>query len=383
MAYNTGNEKDSKTILANKKSYQDFIKPYKKYINFINFTEINKIHYGFKDKNNLDIIPKDSKIIFDDEYNIVGLDFFIFAYKELAEKYYSLLRDGQIASNSTINKALSNPKISEVGLDFEPTLKQNYEEFNDKVITDLSLNMTTKNIFDYMNAYSNYIPNLKSKTQTELKYINSNKVKNINAITMTLTDKKLNNDQEKVKFISDLNFPVLRKLAEQYGFYIDQNIPWQLTANLAHPNIQSIVSTLYPDTKKANITPDFIVENYYNELIFIDYEKQKDFFLTAYSALYNKRKKFSEAFLCQKVDETRLNVVYREIPPDKESFMLKTNELIFLNTYLRILNAENNFKYDDVKLNEIFYQVKKLYTGTLDTKKALVYIYSKFEPVAI
>jgi hypothetical protein len=379
MAYNLGKEKSKKIFLFNKKSYEDFIFPYQTYINVQNFKDKDKIYYGFRNKNNLDIIPKADKVLFDDEYNIAALDFVIFAYKEMTEKYYSLLRDAQISSKSDINKTLSNPKISQVGLNFDPTLEKNKTEFNNKVITDQYLGLSTTNIKDYVNSYVLNIPLLKNPTQTHLKYLNSYKLKNINGLTINLLNKDFNNDQQKVDFMSDLNFPVLRKLAEQYGFYIDENAPWQLTANLSHPNIQSIVKKIYPEVNKADITPDFIISQYYDILLFIDYEKQKEFFYNAYIDLYNVSYKFTQAFYCSKKEKTNLNEVIRAEPPETLKDFLKTEELFFLNTYLKILNSERNSKYNIIQLNEISQQLSRLYRKDLDTHKALVYIYGKFE----
>lgn len=380
MAYNTGSERNTKIVLFNKKSYQDYIFPYKTYINFVNFKEENKVFYGFRNKNNLEILPKSENLLFDDELDIVALDFVVYAYKELVDKYYSLLRDGQISSKSNINKYLSKPKVSQVGLDFQPILQKNSKEFNNKVITDQKLNLSTKNIFDYCDAYILNIPKLKKPIQTHLKFLNSNQRKNINGLTIDLVSKQFNNDQQKVDFISDLNFPVLRKLAEQYGFYINEDAPWQMIANLSHPNIKELISLILKDVKKEEITPDFIINKYYDILLFIDYEEQKKFLYNSYKELYDLRSDFSEAYYCAKKQQTNLVEVTRKEPPTLEDF-LTTDELVFLNLYMRMLNSENGFKYDIIQLNNFSNNLSKLYRKDLDKQKALLYIYGKFQPL--
>lgn len=378
MAYNVGAEKSNKIVLYNKKSYQDYILPYKTYINFVNFKEQNKVYYGFRDKHNLEILPKPDKMLFDDELDIVALDFVVYAYKEVVEKYYSLLRDGQISSKSNINKSLSKPKVSQVGLNFEPVLEDNRKRFNDRVITDQQLNLETQNILNYCDTYILNIPKLKKPIQTHLKFLNSNQRKNINGLTIDLVSKQFNNDQQKVDFISDLNFPVLRKLAEQYGFYVNEDAPWQIIANLAHPNIKELVGLIYKDTKKEDITPDFIIQEYYDILLFVDYEEQKKFLYDSYKELYDLRSDFSEAYYCAKKQQTNLVEVRRKEPPTLEDF-LNTDELVFLNLYMKILNSENGFKYNVIELNKISANLSKLYKKDLDKQKALLYIYGKFQ----
>jgi len=379
MAYNSSKEKYKKVFINNKESYYKFIAPYKTYINFVDFSKGDKEYYGFRNKNNLDILPKYNKVLFDDEYNIVALDFVIFAYKQMTEKYYSLLQNSQASKNSTINNILSKPEISQVGLNFKPQLDKNSLEFNNKVNTNLELKKATTDIKEYISSYISNVANLKLPIQTHLKYLNFSRLRNINGLTITLKKYDFNNDQQKVDFISDLNFPILRKLSEQYGFYIDENAPWQLTANLSHPNIISLISKLYPDVDKQQITPDFIIDKYYDILLFLDYEEQKKFFYDSYVKLYEKSPEFSQPFYCDSKEKTKLDEIARQEPPNTFEDFLQNNEIFFLVNYLKILNSENRFKYNSVEINQLINDVKAIYSKAFDKNKALLYIYGKFE----
>jgi len=83
MAFNTGSENQAIVILENKQSYDEFVQEYKKYVNFIDFHDKDKRFYAIKNKQGFEILPKSERILFDDEYEIVALDFVIFAYKQL------------------------------------------------------------------------------------------------------------------------------------------------------------------------------------------------------------------------------------------------------------------------------------------------------------
>jgi len=377
MTFNNGNEKDLYIILYNNKNYKEFIEPYQEFINFENFLDGNKYYYGLRNRNNLEIIPKEEKIIFDDELEIVALDFSVVAYKQLVSKYYSLLLNGQIASNSIINNMLNKPVRSQVGLNFQQFLDNNTEEFNKRVINNAELNLKTLNIKDYCETYSKEIKHLSVPIQTHIRFLNSvYTFFNVNGITFSLSNVSYGNDQYKVKFMSDLNFPVLRKLAEQYGFYVDENAPWQLVTNLEHPNIKKIVQSLYPNEK--NIDTDFIIKNYYNTLLYVDYEKQKEFFYNSYKNLYNLRVEFSKPYFCPRSQTTILQTIQRNEPPKTLDDFLKIGEAFFLKTYLLILNAENNNKYDLVQINKILNQALKVYYKSLDKNAALLYIFGNF-----
>jgi hypothetical protein len=377
MVYNNGREIELKIILENKKSYNDFLSQFE-YINIENFLIGDKIYYGLKNKNNLDIIPKEEKIVFDDQYSIVGLDFAVIAYKQMAGRYYDLLVQKKIAPNSIINNSLLFPVRSQTGLNFSGIQEKNADDFNLKIINNLDLNLQTINIKEYSKTYIKNIPNLSIPIQTHLKYIRSKySYFNTNGITFTLSADDFNNDQLKVRFMSDLNFPVLRKLCEQYGFYIDENAPWQLVTNLSHPNIKKILNQSVDEV--SDTTPEGILKKYYNVLLYIDYESQKNFFYNSYKKLYDRRDSFSSPFFCAKKQTTLLETFSRDNPPDIESFISKENELFFMKNYLKILNVENNNKYDLVKLEKIFKQASKIYTKELDKAKTLVYILGNFE----
>ena len=212
------------------------------YLNFVDFRGYNK-YYGLRNKNNLQVIPKQSRILADDDYNISAIDFVIIAYKEMAEKFFYYV------SNKTIPKTqfsqyISAPFASYQEIDFNKTLEDNRDDFHKNVIIEQKLGLSTLNISDYIKIYPNYVSYFKTKTQTHLKYLKNYLSRNVNGLTITLLDTPKNNDQKKVDFMNDVNFLVYRKLAEQYGFYVDSNIPWQLTANLSHPNIRAIIDEI-------------------------------------------------------------------------------------------------------------------------------------------
>lgn len=451
MPYNIGNERRKKTIITNKLSYNDFIANYDKYINLYNFDDGDKIYYGLKNRNNLEIIPKLDKIFVNITYGIIALDFVVAAYEELAISYSKLLSQGQISQGFTISKYIDSPKKSLIAFDMEDIFTKNKENFFKILINNHDLALQTTKIKNFINCYTNNINLLNKRYQTHIAYFKSNQPKNINGLTINLIDEDYNNDQEKVNFMLDPNFLVYRKLAEQYGFYVNKDAPWQLIANLSSPNLHKIIKQLNlkqglinkgisvdviiamqdlgiinlkmdklleieksPDPKKPSLfeqllsrnkfteqdlhtlkkyvsevnqqkmTPDDIIKDYYDILLFIDFEKQKEFFYDAYSYIYNLRNYLTDSYFCGKTEETKTNRITREEPPDKDKFM-NSNNLLFLYSYLTMLNTEHGFKYSNFQLQKIKHDVGKMYYSDkkLDTKKPLLYIYSKFETLIL
>ena len=100
--------------------------------------------------------------------------------------------------------------------------------------------------------------------------------------------------------------------------------------------------------------------------------------LPIYKNFYENRDFFSESYFCQNTQETKINIIHRKEPGLKEDY-LKKSELFFLNMYLKVLNADYNFKFSISQINKIFEEVAVIYSSTLDKKKALVYISESFQ----
>jgi hypothetical protein len=373
--FGIGNERKILYINKEKKEYKNFLIPYNQYINFIDFNESNKRFYGIKNEKNLEILPKADKVLIDEEYDITALDFVVIAYRQLVERYFALIKTGQITKKTILSNALSSPFMSQIGLNFSEVVQENKIFFNEYIPTRTDLNKETTNIKDYSYSYAKNVSLFKTPILTHMKYYNINSIRNISGLTISLVNLPLNNDQEKVDFILDKNFLVLRKLAEQYGFYIDQNIPWQLTANIAHPNIKSIISKKYP---KDKITTKFILDTYFDILLFVDYEVQKEFLYNCYIDFYGYRPEYSEPYFCERREETLTKIVVRSDPPGTLEEFLKFDELFFLKLYFRMLNYENKIKYDLIQMGKFINDMTAMYQKDLDKKKALLYIYSKF-----
>ncbi len=63
----------------------------------------------------------------------------------------------------------------------------------------------------------------------------------MSGLVIEIGDDKYDNDENKSKKYGDVNFQMAARIAEQYGFSIDRNIPWRLVANINNPAMQEYI----------------------------------------------------------------------------------------------------------------------------------------------
>ena len=240
-----GTENDLKNIFVGREEYSS-LPLFQTGYNFKDFRK-DKL-YGLKNKDNSFIIPREDKIIFNEEHGISSFDFVVNQYIKLYSKYNDLLIAGQLAKNSEINKLMTTPYKSYESIEssFQLNSSKNQDSFFAQELKNRSV---SESIFDAIDLITEYTERFsffsQSRIHTRIKFVNSNRTSLSNsALSIVLSKNSFTNDQLKVKFTQDRNFPILRKLAEQYGFYIDINAPWILVCNLSHPEVLNEIKSI-------------------------------------------------------------------------------------------------------------------------------------------
>ncbi|MAF26063.1 hypothetical protein CL634_10900 [bacterium] len=105
----------------------------------------------------------------------------------------------------------------------------------------------------------------------------------ISGLNIELNKENHGIDSKKQKiFIQDLNFEVFRDTAAKFGFVVDKNAPWRLTAELASPRMQLFAQNYgltYEPGSASNI-----FESYYDKTYRQDIDSLMSFFLFSYES---------------------------------------------------------------------------------------------------
>jgi|10_taG_2_1085330.scaffolds.fasta_scaffold00382_15 hypothetical protein len=80
-------------------------------------------------------------------------------------------------------------------------------------------------------------------------------IPNISGLVIEIdTENHANDMTKKRSWIDDLNFPLIRKTAQEYGFMIDKNAPWRFVADLSSPFMQKY-ATAYGEVAAPGSAP--------------------------------------------------------------------------------------------------------------------------------
>jgi hypothetical protein len=185
-------------------------------------------------------------------------------------------------------------------------------------------------------------------------------------------------DEAKVNFIHDKNFKFYSKQASLFGFNIDKNIPWRLTANLSSGEMQAAAATrrktpvedMGPETGVNKILMENYILAHLNEYDSLMLELASGF--VRFSRQNRKMYRFEEDCNGRLVK----NVVSNRAQP-KRGYVFDKPEEFYLTYYFKIRLLEAGV--DIIKPgqhNSFIKRVRELYK-LLDKSKALGYINQK------
>lgn len=186
-------------------------------------------------------------------------------------------------------------------------------------------------------------------------------------------------DESKVKFTQDKNFKFYAKQAALFGFNIDKNIPWRLTANLSSPHIQSAASqrrlTPVGGMSQSSGIDKILMENYIlthlNESDMLMFELANGFI----KFIRENRKIFAYDKDCK--ERTIKKVVSRRRQSKRGQVLSELSEEFYLTYYFKIRLLEAGVDITKPGQHSSFIKRARELYKLLDKSKALAYINQK------
>ena len=160
---------------------------------------------------------------------------------------------------------------------------------------------------------------------------------------------------KKDNYIDDPNFEVFRDTARKYGFMVDKNAPWRLTANLASPRMQKYAGK-YGITYEPGSATD-IFEKQYLEVYKQDIELLYGHIISSYKYFIQKFPVVKQTKLAS-IGSAEFNAAqYRpyffrskRTPFPVEESRKRYNRIFWFKLYFKLRLAENNIDIPEQKI---------------------------------
>ena len=190
-------------------------------------------------------------------------------------------------------------------------------------------------------------------------------------LAISISDLSAGSDPEKEDdFMNNPRLNFYKNIAQEYGFYIDKNVPWRLVANLKSPALEPYIVKRFPGYTGL----DSLFEEYYEPVTSLDVETMKGAMLNFYNA-FAARRRFE-------LIETRNGSCKTTVTTRRESISKETmNEMYqnsyWLKLYIKYRNLESTLGYSPEEIVKITKNAQDLEKG-VDMDKAIDYIDYKF-----
>jgi hypothetical protein len=218
------------------------------------FNKHSNIFYGkYPFDSTIVLKPKSSLLV--QRTGFYMFDFVALALDEMLANYERARIERRINQD---DKFLSDPTIAAGYIDLDAFYSSKLLNFRSLFTQYISLHNLKHKIIsfeDYVNTFKEYALSIVGKNPlTRSQYILSKSIPALcTGLTVYINSKDASVDQPKVDdFYNSPNFEFFRNSAIGYGFLIDKNVPWILTADLGSPQMRKYLEQSAASTNLLN-----------------------------------------------------------------------------------------------------------------------------------
>ena len=335
--------------------------------------------YGRLDRKENVVLPKLTNIKqlrSADEDSYFALDFVVDAFESMRTAF----EKGMIKNTVRVNgSAYSAMRPGQAWNNGDELYLQYLQIMDDVFVQDylvgLGLTDSIRSFKDYFDKYMTYIEQRATTFPITKSSFIASKYSNpyVSGLIIELNKENHANDLPKKEvYINDPNFNIFRNTAQQFGFMIDVNAPWRLTADLANPFMQGFGGKYGVEPFAGSASNIF--DTHYDLLYTEDVDLLKRFFLASYETFVEtypllqeeKTVKCDDSFI---IDVTKVS----RIPYDREAYAADYNELFWLKLYMNFRLKEDGIVLTSRRKNVIIKKISNLlpYVGTAKTVKVI------------
>ncbi len=199
-----------------------------------------------------------------------ALDFVADAWADFSLRLQTLVRNGQLYENSPWSQPLAGKGWASPAVEYEKYMFDVvYPAFNDEYLSAPGRAQKIRGVDTFLQIFDDFVENLLSQAGplTYSGFLESSYVSPLSTGLMVEmnTDANYDEDFSKSYIFKDLNFEMVGRMAAQYGFAVDKNIPWRFIADIRSPAMQEYMYGIEPDGFLLNNLPIDTCEPYFGD----------------------------------------------------------------------------------------------------------------------
>jgi hypothetical protein len=352
--------------------------------------------------------------------DVLLIDFVAHAFKNFQGAFVRADATGKTIRSGVVRQAIQKPAGGYVDVDvlYKRYSQSIYSTFSDIYLKTSVKTRIVQNFDDYLRLFLVFAREYAAdQPVTKTFFIKHNMCTPlISGLMVQLTNNNHDDDSTRQLWLNDPNFALFANTANQYGFLINKNAPWRLTANIASPNMvknwvmsvreklivspgaEVLMTQLIPGCMEKEETfkefinrPNNIImrdiifpetsrhffESYYTKSCFSDINELKTNLVNGYNSFVEKnpRVRMVDAKKCQyglKADKITQKIVTRE-PVDMSIIDKKYGMDHWLEVYFNIRSVEEKVFFRSPKFIRILKSAQRI-AKTVDNSSAVMYI---------
>ncbi len=348
------------------------------------FWDHELIFYGRVDAQGSIVVPRKEKIRAlpgGRTKSLFALDFVVDAFKDLKKNVYALQREGCLATENpdgTIELYLAS---------FEPVraykspmkgynsqLKRIYNSFLDLYMKGENQYTEVMNFEEFRQAFQYFVKHYLHGMPFNFSSLVISPFNSVLGTGLAIDIAELDAGEDPVKeekFLDNSRLKLYQNLAQEYGFYIDKNVPWRLVADLGSATLKPYIMGRYPEMSGI----DSIFEEYYETATSQDFTLMRSQLIRFYNHFVTSR---PHEMVPQRECSAKFKTIYREPAVTQASLAESYSDADWMEMYAEFRNLESPITYPPNVVTQIIKNAKDL-TNKVDTAKAIDYIDYKFK----
>ena len=217
----------------------------------------------------------------------------ILALKVVVKAFEKFVRHIKRANLAGVLDSDANPRLIDVkAFKGYESPHSRYSSFTQGLYDVFVRNLTgdqsdkIKNFQSFLGVYGEYMLNIAAVTPvTKTNYLLSNNGSTFTSgLSIAIANEDPGDDGVKYEsFINDPNFEFFRKCAKKFGFTLNKNAPWILTADLFSKAFKETSLKLYTLSRGRSINKDNFFDIFYDKTYLTDFDELKNILINSYS----------------------------------------------------------------------------------------------------